>query len=168
MSDGKDIQTDGSALKLDEIAREEPLVTEHVQPLATEHTEKGSLRSMWELLMQLRVLLPYLTRLVPLLDRGLLKAAPDLTEFRKDLQSVQAGSREMGTQVRNQALQLERMEELLLRLREMGERNQKDAGELSRRLDSLTGWVRALAILTALIFVALIVLAVLYFSGVGK
>ncbi len=40
---------------------------------------------MWELLLQLRVLLPYLARLVPLLDQGILKAGPDLTELTKGI-----------------------------------------------------------------------------------
>lgn len=159
MSNEKNIEKGNSVLKLDEFAAAEPL--------ATEPAEKGSFRSMWELLMQLRVLLPYLSRLVPLLDRGLLKAAPDLTEFRKDLQSVHAGNREMGIQVRNQALQLERIEEQLLRLRELGERNQKEAGELSRKLKSLTSWVRAVAILTALLFLAFIGVAAFFFSSRG-
>ena len=51
----------------------------HSQPsVALEKTQKGAPRSMWEILLQLRVLLPYVTRLLPLLDPGL-RSGPDLS-----------------------------------------------------------------------------------------
>jgi hypothetical protein len=152
-----DIQPSESVLTEDEAAVDVP----PAELPAGEHTEKGSLRSMWELLMQLRVLLPYLTRLVPLLDRGLVKAAPDLTEFRKDLQDVHTGSLDIGIQVRNQALQLEKIEEQTLRLRELSERSQKEIRELSAELHSLAGWVRVITILISLALAILILLTVL-------
>ena len=161
MRNDQDIQPGHGVLKLDETAVDAP-------PPPIDPAEKGSLRSMWELLMQLRVLLPYLTRLVPLLDRGLLKAAPDLSEFRKELQDVHTGNRDLGTQIRNQALQMERIEEQLLRVREIGERTQKESSELSVELRSLTGWVRALAALTALVLLALIVVAALQLFHLGR
>ena len=58
-------------------------------PLSLEKAEKGSHRSMWELLLQLRVLLPYLARLAPLLDRGILKPGPDVTELTKGIATMQ-------------------------------------------------------------------------------
>lgn len=134
-------------------------------PQSLEHAEKGSLRSMWELIMQLRVLLPYLTRLIPLLDRGLIKAAPDLSEFRKDLHDVHMGSRDLETQVRNQSLRLERMEEQLLHLRQTSESSQKTARQLSAALDSVKSWLRALTIMAALVSTALIVMAALLLAG---
>ena len=152
-----------AVLKFDESAVDSP-----PPPLPLEHGEKGSLRSMWELIMQLRVLLPYLTRLIPLLDRGLLKAAPDLSEFRKDLQDVHTGSRDLETQVKNQSLRLERMEEELLYLRETSERSQKEAHQLSATLLSLKTWIRALTIMAALVSTALIVMAALLLSHAGR
>jgi hypothetical protein len=124
-------------------------------PLALDRSEKGSLRSMWELLTQLRFLLPYLTRLVPLLDKGLLKA-PDLTDVRKGIQEVHSGSRELGVLVRNQALQLERLEEQMTRVRETAERNQKEIRELSVELHSIGSWIRAVAILLSITLLALL------------
>ncbi len=160
MSNEKSTQSSEGVLKLDEAAI-------RAAPLPLEHAEKGSLRSMWELIMQLRVLLPYLTRLVPLLDRGLLKAAPDLSEFRKDLQDVHTGSRGLETQVRNQSLRLERIEEQLLHLREITERSRKETGQLPAVLQSLKGWVRALTILAAVASVMLIIMAVFLFAHTG-
>jgi hypothetical protein len=139
----------------------EPAEVPAGRPLTVEHAEKGSLRSMWELLMQLRVLLPYLSRLVPLLDRGLLKASPDLTEFRKELQDVHTGSRDLGIQVRNQALHLERLEEQILRLHESSERNLMETRALSGELVSLTARLR---FLTGLVLAVLLVLVALWVS----
>jgi hypothetical protein len=66
----------------------EPASDATLPSLSLEKAEKGSHRSMWELLLQLRVVLPYLARLVPLLDRGILKPGPDLTEFNKGFDSL--------------------------------------------------------------------------------
>ncbi|MGC2401275.1 MAG: hypothetical protein WA510_15885, partial [Acidobacteriaceae bacterium] len=91
-----------------------------VAPLTLEKAEKGSHRSMWELLLQLRVLLPYLARLVPLieplLDRATAKQ-PDLPDISGSITALQTGNRDLEVQARNQALQLERIEQELGRLR---------------------------------------------------
>jgi len=132
-----------------------------------EHPEKGSLRSMWELIMQLRVLLPYLTRLVPLLDKGLLKAAPDLGDVRAGLEELKTGSRGLNSQSVSHSLQLERMEQQLTVLREAGDRSHKDLFELStevRRLNRrIRGLVGALVLAMALL-IAVLVLQVLHFA----
>src|SRR4030081_821499 len=91
--------------------------SEAVPPLSLEKAEKGSHRSMWELLLQLRGLLPYLARLAPLLDRGILQAGPDVTELTKGIATMQTSSRDLEVQARNQALQLERIEQQMGRLR---------------------------------------------------
>lgn len=136
-------------------------------PLTPEHAEKGSLRSMWELIMQLRVLLPYLTRLVPLLDKGLLKAAPDLTDVRAGLDEIRTGSRGLNNQVANHSLQLERMEEQLSRLREAGDRSHTGISELSAEVRSLGRQIRGLIgafVLMLALLIAVLVLQALHFA----
>src|ERR1700755_2953512 len=86
-------------------------------PLSLEKAGKGSHRSMWELLLQLRVLLPYLARLAPLLDRGILKPGPDVTELNKGVATMQTSTRDLEVQARNQALHLERIEQQMGQLR---------------------------------------------------
>jgi hypothetical protein len=135
--------------------------------LPLEQTEKGSFWSMWELLMQLRVLLPYLTRLVPLLDRGLLKATPDLTEVRKGIEEVHTGNRDLGVQLRNQAVQMERLEEQVSRLREANERVQKDLRDVSTELHALGHWIKPLFIVSAITLVALLALGVFLLAKVA-
>src|ERR1700723_1487384 len=63
----------------------DPVEELKLPPLSLEKAEKGSHRSMWELLLQLRVLLPYLARIVPLLDRGLLKGSSESAELSKGI-----------------------------------------------------------------------------------
>jgi hypothetical protein len=116
-------------------------------PLSLEKAEKGSHRSMWELLLQLRVLLPYLARIVPLLDRGLLKASPDITELTKGMAEMQNGSRDLEVQARNQALQLERIEQQMARLRAAHESGIEEIRRLSSETGSLRSWLFAMAIL---------------------
>jgi hypothetical protein len=106
-------------------------------PLSLEKAEKGSHRSMWELLLQLRVLLPYLARLVPLLDRGIIKAAPDLTELTKGITTVQTSSRDLEVQARNQALQLERIEQQMGRLRALHENSTEETRKLIADVSAL-------------------------------
>ena len=103
--------------------------------------EKGSHRSMWELLLQLRVVLPYLARLVPLLDplldRGITKAGPDLTELNKGLAAMQTSSRDLEVQARNQALQLERIEQQMGRLRVVHENSIEESRKLVAEISAL-------------------------------
>jgi hypothetical protein len=106
-------------------------------PLSLQKAEKGSHRSMWELLLQLRVVLPYLARLLPLLDRGILKASPDLTELTKGVATMQTSSRDLEVQARNQALQLERIEQQMGRLRVVQENSIEESRKLVAEISAL-------------------------------
>jgi hypothetical protein len=108
-----------------------------VPPLSLEKAEKGSHRSMWELLLQLRVVLPYLARLVPLLDPGILKAGPDVTELTKGVATVQTSTRDLEVQARNQALQLERIEQQMGRLRVVHENSIEESRKLVAEISAL-------------------------------
>lgn len=105
---------------------------------------------MWELLLQLRVLLPYIARLVPLLDRGLLKP-PDLSEITRGIAEMQTGSRDLEVQARNQALQLERIEQQMGRLRVVHENSIADSRKLSAEVQSLRRGMLAMAIVTVVL-----------------
>jgi hypothetical protein len=120
-------------------------------PLSLEKAEKGSHRSMWELLLQLRVLLPYLARLVPLLDRGILKAGPDLTELNKGFASMQTSSRDLEVQARNQALQLERIEQQMGHLRVVQENSMEESRKLVAEISALRRVFLALTIIMAVL-----------------
>jgi len=112
---------------------------------------------MWELLLQLRVLLPYLTRLLPLLDRGF-GSAPDLGEITKGMAEMRTGSRDLEVQARNQALQLERIEQQMSRLRVVHENSIEESRRLITEVRSLRRWMVGAAIVTFVLLLATIVM----------
>jgi hypothetical protein len=131
---------------------------EPTQPsLALEKTQKGAPRSMWELLLQLRVLLPYLTRLLPLLDRGF-SSTPDLSEITKGMAEVRTSSRDLEVQARNQALQLERIEQQMSRLRVVQENSIEESRKLLAEVSSLRSWILGASIVMLVLLVATIVM----------
>ena len=109
---------------------------------------------MWELLLQLRVLLPYLARLVPLLDRGLLKSPPDSPELSKGIIEMRTGQRDLEVQARNQALQLERIEQQMGRLRVVHENSIEESRRLFADLRSLRHWLITMSVVIAVLFLA--------------
>jgi hypothetical protein len=119
-----------------------------------EKAEKGSHRPMWELLLEMRVLLPYLARLVPLLDRGLSKASPDLTDLRAGIVEMQTGSSDLEVQARNQALQLERIEQQMARLRVVHENSIEETRKLATDMKSLRRLVLTFASVIVLLLLA--------------
>jgi hypothetical protein len=126
-------------------------------PLALEKTQKGAPRSMWELLLQLRVLLPYLTRLLPLLDRGF-GSAPDFNEITKSMAEVRTSGRDLEVQARNQALQLERIEQQMSRLRVVHENSIEESRMLLAEVRSLRSWMLGMAIVMFGLLLAVIVM----------
>jgi hypothetical protein len=119
------------------IAKTEPASEATSPPLSPEKAEKGSHRSIWELLLQLPVVLPYLARLLPLLDRGTLKTSPDITELTQGIATMQTSSRDLEVQARNQALQLERIEQQMGRLRVVHESSMEESRKLVAEISAL-------------------------------
>jgi hypothetical protein len=123
--------------------------------LALKRVEKGSKLSMWEVLLQLRVLLPYVSRLLPLLDGGLGgamgKPSQDLTEVHKGLAEMQMGNRELEVMTRNHAVQLERIEQQMTRLRAVQENSHEESRLFFSDMRSLRRWVIWMNILLVLL-----------------
>ena len=119
--------------------------------LSLEKVEKGSHRSMWELLLQLRVVLPYLARLAPLLDRGLLRSGPDMSEVTKGVATMQTSTRDLEVQARNQALHLERIEQQVGQLRAVHESGMEETRKLVAEISALRRVFLALGIVMAVL-----------------
>jgi hypothetical protein len=133
-------------------------LAEPSQPsVALEKTQKGAPRSMWEMLLQLRVLLPYVTRLLPLLDPGL-RPGPDLSELSQGIAGLQTGGRELEVQARNQALQLERIEQQMSRLRVVHENSIEESRKLLAEVRSLRSWMLGTAAIMFVLLLATIVM----------
>jgi hypothetical protein len=133
---------------------EHPTADPALSSTSLEKVEKGSHRPMWELLLQMRVLLPYLARLVPLLDRGLLKPTPDLTDLRAGVVEMQTSTRDLEVQARNQALQLERIEQQMARLRVVHENSIEETRSLAAGMKLLRRWMLTFAIVIVLLLLA--------------
>jgi hypothetical protein len=122
--------------------------------LSLEKAEKGSHRSMWELLLQMRALLPYIAQLVPLLDRGLGKSSPELSELAKGIALMQTSSRDLEVQARNQALQLQRIEQQMAGLRVVHENNLEESRILFAELRSFRRSMLVIAIVMVVLLAA--------------
>lgn len=139
---------------------------------------KGQAPSIWRSLMHLRLLLPYVGKILPLLEGNFsaLAAAPapaalakpDLTEFHQSLEHVnrgfldlQAGNRDIRTHVQEQSVQLKRIDDQLIRLRESTERNTMEHQELVEDLRSASKMVRGLS--TVMIVLMIVVTAMVAF-----
>lgn len=131
-----------------------PVAEPSVPPLSLEKVEKGSHRSIWEVLFQLRVLLPYLGRLLPLLDPGMSKPSPDLTELTNGIAAIQTGSRDLEVQARNQAFQLERIEQQMGRLRVVHENSIQETRRLFADVRSLRRWMLVMAVVMVVLLLA--------------
>jgi hypothetical protein len=131
------------------------------RPPAAKQARKGSNQRMWEILLQLRDLLPHLARLAPLLDRGL-KAPPEFTQLSREVTVMQSGTRELEVQARNQALQLERIEQQLSRLGKSQENIIENTTKLLADARSLRRWaVAAVAMMSVLLATAAGIVALL-------
>ena len=145
------------------------------------HTEyalegsKGEAPSIWRSLMHIKLLLPYVGKLLPALEGNFsalaATAAPvkvDLTEIHTAVATVkrgfldlEAGNRTIRTQVREQSAQLRRMDDQLLRLRDSTERNAMEHQELVEDLRSASKLIRGLS--TIMIILLVIVTAMVAF-----
>jgi hypothetical protein len=155
---------------------EEAIESEHSQQEFALQESKGEAPSIWRSLMHLRLLLPYIGKLLPILEGNFSAASttalapapavarPDMTEFHQSLETVnrgfldlQAGNRDIRTHVQEQATQLKRIDDQLIRLRESTERNTMEHQELVEDLKSASKMVRGLS--TVMIILMVVVAA---------
>jgi hypothetical protein len=129
---------------------------------------KSSASSLWRTLMNLRLLLPYVAKLLPLLDGSVAPAftppAPvkaDLSELHQSFEEVnrafldlQAGHKDIRSHVQEQAVQLKRIDEQLVRLRDSTERNTMEHQELVEDLRSASKLVRGVSTAMLILMVA--------------
>jgi hypothetical protein len=141
--------------------KKEPTSVAKSDSVALEKSAKGS-RNMWELLLQLRVLLPYLAKVVPLLEPLLDRAGSKPAAFDEISQSItalQTGGRDLEVQARNQALQLGRIESQLSALRTAVEANAQETRALATQTQNLGKRLTLLAAAILVLLVASVVMA---------
>lgn len=157
-----DLASDKSDKKVAELPRTDPADSR-------DDLETPKDKSMWKLLLQLRPFLPYLTRLVPVLDIALgpLQHAGMSHEVRESIAQstakIQSMQRELSAAVTSavevQAVQLKQLEEEMTRLRETAEIQARAQTLLVEDLRSLGRLVRFALIGGAIGLLALIAMS---------
>jgi hypothetical protein len=128
--------------------------------LTPEDAKNSKENPMWKVLLQLKPLLPHLTRLLPLLDIGLgpMQNAGLSDEVRQTMAKIQAIQRDLNSSVQDQSLHVKLLEEELTRLRVASEKQAAAQTELADGLESLAKMVRFAALGLGILLVALIVM----------
>ncbi len=124
--------------------------------------------SMWKILLQLKPLLPYLARLVPVLDivvgplqsaglshevkQSIAQSAAKIQHIQRDLTDAVTAA------IDEQAVRLTRIEEEISRLRDAAERQSRAQAELAQQLESASKPIRVSAISLGGLLIAVIVM----------
>jgi len=128
--------------------------------------------SMWKLLLQLRPFLPYLARIVPMLDVAVapLQSAGLSSDVRKavaqsmadSVAKLESGQRELNTTVISaldrQETQLSQLEDQLIRLRQASENLAAAQSSLGEDLKSIARLLQIIAIGGAVLLIALLIM----------
>jgi hypothetical protein len=108
---------------------------------------------------KVRSTLPIIARVLPLLDSGIASALAPVSSalatqsssttkaIERSITEVQAVQRDLRTHVQNQSLQLKRVEEQLVRIREEVDHNNRENHEKIEQVRAATGTVKVLAII---------------------
>jgi hypothetical protein len=107
--------------------------------------QKDSGPSMWRVLIQLRVLLPYLAKVLPLVERGLLgtnitgHTAPtiDTSSLDRGIAGVSEAQRDLKTAVNAQTTELHVLQKQVAALTQLAEKDLRFKEEVARNLASL-------------------------------
>jgi hypothetical protein len=144
-----------------------------VQALALVETKNSDRSSMWKALQQLKAVLPYLSKLLPLLDARVLplleivglghaqqNAGLSLSkELREDVTGLQGGQHDIRLALQDQALEIKRLEDEIALLRQASEKNAAAHATLVEDVRSIGAWVRGIGAGLAVLLVVLIAMA---------
>lgn len=120
--------------------------------------------AMWKLFLQFKSVLPYVSKLLPLLDIGLMQQQNSglSQELRQNITSLQVAQRETQDAARlalqDQAVQIKRVEDQLTLLREVSEKHAVEHAELVKNVKSLHGLVRNAGVGLVILLLVLIVM----------
>ncbi|MBT9331834.1 hypothetical protein [Paracidobacterium acidisoli] len=115
---------------------------------------------MWKMLLQFKSVLPYVARLLPLLDLGAAHAQSSAlsTEVKQHVGELQTSQRDLRLALQDQTLQLKRFEEQVTRVREATERNAFEHSELVEDVKSIHSLIRTVTGVLGTLLVILIVM----------
>jgi hypothetical protein len=166
-------------LASDEKPAAKPAAMPAAEMLALDEPKDADPNAMWKALLQLKSVIPYVSRLLPLLDARLLPLL-DLIglghgqntglskELRENVTGIQTGQRELRVAVQDQALEIKRLEDQLSRLREATEKNNFEHAELVEDVKSIGSLIRAVGAGLAILLVVLILMVGALLAHVGR
>jgi hypothetical protein len=156
--------------RLIELASDAKPSAKPAEMLALEEPKDSDQNAMWKALLQLKTILPYVSRFLPLLDLigvGQAQNAGLSKEVRDNVTSIQSGQREMRLAVQDQALEIKRLEDQIARLRETSEKNNFEHAELVEDVKSIGSLVRAVGAGLAILLVILILMVGVLLAHAG-
>jgi hypothetical protein len=136
-------------------------------------SERDSSPSMWRVLLQLRVLLPYLAKVLPLVERGLLgtnvlgQVAPqgaskiDTSNLEREIAGVGEAQRDLNTAVKAQTVELRELQEQVAVLTTSVEKNLLQNEDVAANVASLRKLV-ATSVWVIFVLLALLIAAVAF------
>jgi len=154
--------------RLIELASDEGPPGPAVAPVSSTHAlsledQKDPRPSMWRVLLQLRVLLPYLAKVLPLLERGLLgtnitgqAANVDTSHFDRGIAATQAAQRDISGALKTQTAEIKFMQGQLDSLSRSLEQETLQREQIAETLASLVKLVKTWAIAVLVLLATLI------------
>jgi hypothetical protein len=136
--------------------------------------QKDPRPSMWRVLLQLRVLLPYLARVLPLLERGLLgtavlsgggnaPAGHDTSHFDREFEELQGANRDLTQQLRelanlskSQIVEIQSLQDQVSAVNASVEKASRRHTEIAESIESLDKRVKGWAIAILVVLLGLI------------
>jgi len=118
---------------------------------------------MWKALLQFRAFLPYIARLIDISSPS--QPSTALTtelrnEMRQSVGALESSHRDLRLAMRDQTVEIKRMEETMTRAREATERNALEVTELAEDVRSMRSLVKLALGILVLLFISLIGLVV--------
>jgi len=144
---------------------------ENNHPSLSLEGQKDPSPSMWRVLLQLRVLLPYLARVLPLLERGVLgtnvlaNAASgvtrvDTSHYDQGIAELEGHHRDLSLQLKGQTAEIKFLQEQIGWLSKSQEKDTERREELAASIASLRRLVMTLGVILVILVAALIAASV--------
>ena len=155
--------------RLIELASDPKAKANPAPALVLEEAKSADRGSMWKVLVQLKAVLPYLSRLLPLLDARILpllemvgvshpQNTAQFKELHESVGSVQSGQRELRLALQSQTVEIKRLEDELAQLREASIKAGQAQAALVEDVHSVRSLVRLVGTGLAILLVVLMVM----------
>jgi hypothetical protein len=155
----RNAQHESAVDRLIELASDAKPAAKPAGALALKEPKDSDQNGMWKALLQLKALLPYASRLLPLLEIvgvSLPQNSGPFKELRESVAGIQTGQRELRLALQDQTLEIKRLEEEIVRLREASEKAALEQAGLIKDVKSIGALLRFTVAGLAVLLIALL------------